>query len=321
MELQTVSQVSKSLGISARMLRYYEQNGLIKSLRIEGYSYRVYDNENIKRLQHIVILRKLQIPIKQIHVILSNPIAATAVDIFKKNISELQNEITALEIIKSALEIFVAKIEEISAVRLNLNLLTDDSVMKLAESLSLIQKNVKENKTMEELNKAADQLDKLKVKFVRVILMPSSTVAHVSCKIDNRNPDDPWAVYTDAKDIMDKFIDNTNLLKIKPDFRYFLTGNAEITTCEIMVTIPENLDVPAPLVKSIYPGGLFAAYTNTPENFDDWRILEAWAENNEDYEWEARCARLEEYINPRNIYGLKKTNSEYYDFLLPIKEA
>ena len=46
---------------------------------------------------------------------------------------------------KSALAILVAKIEELAAVRVNLNLLTDKSVMKLAESLSLIQRNVKEN--------------------------------------------------------------------------------------------------------------------------------------------------------------------------------
>ena len=33
MELMTVSQVSRSLGISTRMLRYYEQAGLVESLR------------------------------------------------------------------------------------------------------------------------------------------------------------------------------------------------------------------------------------------------------------------------------------------------
>ena len=144
MELQTVGQVSKTFGISAQMLRYYERSGLLKSLRKDDYAYRVYDDENIKRLQQIIILRKLQIPVKQICVVLTNPDAATAIEIFKKNISELQTEINALSTIKSALEIFVAKIEELAAVRFDLNLLTDESVMKLAESLSLIQKNVKD---------------------------------------------------------------------------------------------------------------------------------------------------------------------------------
>ncbi|MCL2286715.1 MAG: MerR family transcriptional regulator [Firmicutes bacterium] len=153
MKLQTANQVSKMLGVSTQMLRYYERIGLVESLRKEDYAYRVYDDENIKRLQQIVILRKLQIPIKQIKLILNNPDAATATEIFNSNISVLQNEITALETIKLALKIFVAKIEELAAVRLNLNLLTDDAVMELAEKLSLTQKNVKENVTMSELNK------------------------------------------------------------------------------------------------------------------------------------------------------------------------
>ena len=56
---------------------------------------------------------------------------------------------------KSALAILVAKIEELAAVRVNLNLLTDKSVMKLAESLSLIQRNVKENKMMNRIHRAS----------------------------------------------------------------------------------------------------------------------------------------------------------------------
>ena len=51
MELQTISQVSKTYGVSVRMLRYYEEEGLIESKRKEGYAYRAYDEAAIKRLQ------------------------------------------------------------------------------------------------------------------------------------------------------------------------------------------------------------------------------------------------------------------------------
>ena len=40
---QTIGTVSKNLGISSRMLRYYEQIGLIESKRVENYAYRVYE--------------------------------------------------------------------------------------------------------------------------------------------------------------------------------------------------------------------------------------------------------------------------------------
>ncbi len=320
MELQTVSQVSKEYNISARMLRYYEQCGLLSSLRTEDYSYRVYDSENRRRLQHIIILRKLQIPIKQIHIILENPKTATAIDIFNKNIQEIQDEITALETIKSSLKVFITKIKEASEIQLDFNLMTDEYIIKIAKSLPLAQKNINQNRILKDINVASNQLNKLKEKFVRVVSIPSYTVAKASCKIDYRDLNDPWKVYTDAKTMINNFIKDTELIKVKPDFRYFLSGNAEITSCEIMITIPEALEVPAPLIKHRYYGGLFAAYINTPDNFDDWKILEAWVKNNNDYIWDPRTARLEEYINPDNIYNLKKENSEYYDFLLPIKE-
>ena len=66
----TVSEVSKGLGISTRMLRYYEKEGLIKTKRREDYAYRIYDEAAVKRLRQIVVLRKLRIPLKDISTIL-----------------------------------------------------------------------------------------------------------------------------------------------------------------------------------------------------------------------------------------------------------
>ena len=62
----TITEVSRTHDVSARMLRYYEQQGLIASKRREGYAYRVYDDENIARLRLILVLRKLRVPLKTI---------------------------------------------------------------------------------------------------------------------------------------------------------------------------------------------------------------------------------------------------------------
>jgi len=326
MELQTSSQVSKTFGVSTRMLRYYEQSGLIKGLYREGYPYRVYDEENIKRLQQIIILRKLQIPIKQISVILGSPKAETAISIFKQNISELQNEITALETIKSALEIFVAKIEEIAAVRLNLNLLTDDSVIKMAESLSLVQKNIKENfnMNMEDLNKANETLEKTKENYVRVVYTPMETVAKMSCENDPPNENE--------KAVMERFIRDVDLLKIKPDFKCLCFGHGGDwrERSEFFVTIPENLEVPAPFAKTTFPGGLWAVYTITPKIADDIDVVSEWLKNSDEYingQGSGGRPRHSVFFNPLNTLGLKNTdlfntvfNPEYYDIYQPIKE-
>ena len=70
MELKTIRQVSLDYGISRQMLCYYEEIGLLKSSRKDDYAYRVYDEDAVKRLQQIIILRKLQIPMKQIAVLI-----------------------------------------------------------------------------------------------------------------------------------------------------------------------------------------------------------------------------------------------------------
>lgn len=158
MELQTVSMVMKKFGISSRMLSYYEQAGLIKSQKTTGYSYRVFDQVAVNHLQQIIVLRKLQIPVKQIRVILSNPKAATMVEIFQKNIHDIDGEITALSTIRNILTRFVGELEQITSLNLNLDFLGGDSVLALTGALSLTQKNIKENVTMNELDKASELL-------------------------------------------------------------------------------------------------------------------------------------------------------------------
>ena len=64
MEYITISQVSQKYGVTPRMFRYYEKLGLIKAGRREDYAYRIYNEEAVGRLQQILILRKLLLPLK-----------------------------------------------------------------------------------------------------------------------------------------------------------------------------------------------------------------------------------------------------------------
>jgi len=316
MELQSVSQVAKTFGISTRMLRYYEQVGLIQSIRNEDNSYRYYDETALKRVQQITILRKLQIPVKQIAVILDNPDVVTATEIFNENISTIQAEITALETIKTALKLFVAKIEKLAAVRLDMNLLTDETVMELAHSLSLTQiqtqKNVKENTAMDELNKAAETLNKSKLNQVRVVYTPTETIAMLG------NVNEPPS--KQSKELMAKFIKDVDLFKIKPDFRCGFNYG-------FFVTIPDDLDVPEPFKKQTFDGGLWAVYKITPDNFDEFDMVSDWVKDRDDYLRDYQRPRHDVYFNPLNVYGMKNTDlfdsfhDKYKEAYEPIMEV
>lgn len=64
-----IRDISVRYNVSARALRYYEDMGLIESTRSDEYAYRLYDEAAVKRLEQILILRRLNISIKSVHMI------------------------------------------------------------------------------------------------------------------------------------------------------------------------------------------------------------------------------------------------------------
>lgn len=65
MKLQTITQVTRRFQLSTRTLRYYEQLGLIQSQKKDDYAYRVYSEDMILRLEQILLLKELKIPLKK----------------------------------------------------------------------------------------------------------------------------------------------------------------------------------------------------------------------------------------------------------------
>ena len=65
-KLIKIRDVTAKYDLSARTLRYYEDMGLIQSIRHDDYAYRLYDEAAVKRLEQILILRRLNISIQDI---------------------------------------------------------------------------------------------------------------------------------------------------------------------------------------------------------------------------------------------------------------
>jgi len=260
MELQTVSTISKNFGISTRMLRYYEQIGLIGSQRKQDYSYRVYDEIAVRRLRQIILLRKLRVPVKQIKDILNNQEAMTVIDIFRQNINELDGEISALSTIRDILARFVEMLEQQAHIKVPIDFLSDSSVSNVIASLNLPKNYIKEEKSIvEDLNRAEERLNKLTDRDVRIVYLPPVTVA-----ASHYIGDEPEH---HASDMMNEFIAKTKLREIYPAARCygFNHPNPDMREdgkygYEFWITIPDDMDVPAPLEKKRFEGGLYAAY-------------------------------------------------------------
>ena len=67
-----VKEVSELTGISVRMLHHYDKIGLLRPTAISESGYRLYDDNDLKLIQQILIYRELDFSLKEIKEILSN---------------------------------------------------------------------------------------------------------------------------------------------------------------------------------------------------------------------------------------------------------
>lgn len=61
-----IGQLARKLGLSTRTIRHYEQIGLLSPARRTSAGYRVYDEEDLVRLQQIRYLLQLDLPLKEV---------------------------------------------------------------------------------------------------------------------------------------------------------------------------------------------------------------------------------------------------------------
>lgn len=106
----TISQVSRALSVPTRTLRYYEEMGLIHSRRIEGYAYRVYDEDTVRRIEQILFLRSVRIPLRDIAVLLREEDTREAIEIFRRRIAEMDAEIDQLTAVRRLLRYLQEKV-------------------------------------------------------------------------------------------------------------------------------------------------------------------------------------------------------------------
>lgn len=71
--MKTVHEVSKLTGVSIRALHYYDTIGLLSPTSVTESGYRLYDDTALERLQHILLFRELEFPLKEIKKILDSP--------------------------------------------------------------------------------------------------------------------------------------------------------------------------------------------------------------------------------------------------------
>ena len=96
-----IKEVQEKLKISSYTLRYYEKMRLIQPYRDEN-GYRNYNEEDIHKIERIMFLRDINVPIEDIKDILDNKV--TFQDVLENHIEKVNTEIESLQYIKNMCE-------------------------------------------------------------------------------------------------------------------------------------------------------------------------------------------------------------------------
>ena len=67
----SIQTLSKMAGVSTRTLRYYDEIGLLKPIRISSSNYRIYGEHEVNLLQQILLYRELDLPLSTIKSIIT----------------------------------------------------------------------------------------------------------------------------------------------------------------------------------------------------------------------------------------------------------
>ncbi len=91
-----ITYLRKKYNISTRTLRWYEEKGLIQSLRVPEYSYRVYTAATVRQLEYILYFRKMGVGLQEISAILSRNTSEEIHELIQKKRFEIDDQIDRL---------------------------------------------------------------------------------------------------------------------------------------------------------------------------------------------------------------------------------
>ncbi len=307
MDLIRINEVVDNFGISSRTLRYYEEIGLLWSSHPDYKTQRYYDTAALERLKQIIILRKLQIPVKDMVVIFKSENTTALIKAFVDKLESLDTEISALSELRHLVDDFLHKmlmsgIKKISGI----TLLYEETEKRL----TTVQKS--ETVTLEKLSQISREA--LRLHDVRIIRFPSMRVLTSRLKTGQTENIDGK-----MQSLFVKFGFTPS-----PGLRNCFYRKEPSSEWIMLIKIPSDYENTTEYADEIITGGLFAIASSFMEDMDDTLILlKDWVNKSEHYELdvnaEEELKRYEmiEEILPWDIAN--KLNRYQQDIFIPIR--
>jgi len=247
-ELTKIRDISLKYDISSRALKYYEDMGLINSTRSDDYAYRMYDQEAVNRLEQILILRKLNIRIKDIQRIFNTPGSDVVLEVLGKKVDDIDEEVSLLHELKEIVQAFIRQIKKSD--------FSNESDVKMLYEKAKDIENQLVSVDYEGVSAQTFDLDDIAVRIrkltnIRVVELPTK----------------PIALYRKYEDLPDE-IKRFNQSLYPSNFRRF---NAPARDFQSFIVLPENYSADASMQIDEFKGGLYAVALMNGEG--DWGIM------------------------------------------------
>jgi DNA-binding transcriptional MerR regulator len=296
--LMKIREVSLKYDVTARTLRYYEDKGLLSSTRNGDVTYRMYDEQAVQRLEQILILRKLNISIKDIQRIFNASGSEVVLEVLGKKADNIGDEIALLYELKEIVLHFIKEIE-------TLNFTNHADVKQLYDKAREIETQfvnvdyIGKPNNINRLIEITDQLDK-KVPDVMVVRLPAFKAVTVG--------EHTWEELFQPNGYMSMLWQHVDLFKtvIFDCFDFVLVNDDRGEMfCGVKDTVTREDVQPLELID--FPGGLYAMAVSIDE--DDESILKV---QDKIYKWlrttnfeldETRCFMFNmPYLDEDNVY-------------------
>jgi len=252
-----IKDVSSKYDITARTLRYYEDMGLLSSTRSDDYAYRMYDENAVRQLEQILILRKLNISIKDIQRIFNTSSSDVVLEVLGKKVQSIDDEVALLHELKEIVLDFIREIEQVNfADNSDIKLLYNKA--KAIETQLISVDYIGKPSNINRLIEIAEKLDK-KVPDIMVVRIPDFKA--VTCG------EQPWGEMFKEGGYMYQLWQYCHLYKNVIfdcfDFLLLKNDNAE-WICAVKDGVT-NEDV-SPFNLLDFPGGLYAMAVSIDED-------------------------------------------------------
>lgn len=231
--MDKIGTIATKSGLSVRTLRYWEQIGILKSVRGEN-GYRYYEPQSVRRIERIAILKRWELPLADIERILKQDDKAELIVTLKAHGQNIRARGRKLQAIAEELNKVVVLLSNDHA---------GDDVYPLLDTLAPVSKIPSSQGEQAMQNQEP----------LRIVKLPRLTVA--ATIHEGEGCED--ACWNDILPLI-----KAHALDERPEFR--LIGHGHYNrhgqyAYEQWVTIPKDLVLPEGFAKKTYQGGLHAS--------------------------------------------------------------